>query len=240
MQKKSYKVLAYLCEQRPDFLDPHFQEVVEALLAAAPASLSAAKRNRLRCLKAAVLAMARPGGPAVQAGDGASSSSRDEATKQVGAGRCCCAGGNRVTCSVRHVPRGVVCGVMTLAAARSCPTSQQRTLHDECFQWALSWPAGAGFQCPQRLTHRLLVLVASAWVQMVALMVSEIILSVKERNKQTRATAFELLVQIAHAMHEAEPPPAGLDQDHDMSGAGAHALAVVADSPAGPIACRHV
>jgi ribosomal RNA-processing protein 12 len=46
---------------------------------------------------------------------------------------------------------------------------------------------------------------------MVASMVSEIILCVKERNKQTRATAFELLVQIAHAMHEAEPPPPGLD-----------------------------
>lgn len=27
MQKKSYKVLAYLCEARPDFLQPHFQEV---------------------------------------------------------------------------------------------------------------------------------------------------------------------------------------------------------------------
>ena len=42
-------------------------------------------------------------------------------------------------------------------------------------------------------------------------MVSEIILCVKERNKQTRATSFELLVQIAHAMHDAEPPPPGLD-----------------------------
>ena len=46
---------------------------------------------------------------------------------------------------------------------------------------------------------------------MVASMVSEIILCVKERNKQTRATSFELLVQIAHAMHDAEPPPPGLD-----------------------------
>lgn len=42
-------------------------------------------------------------------------------------------------------------------------------------------------------------------------MVSEIILCVKERNKQTRATSFELLVQIAHAMHDAESPPPGLD-----------------------------
>ncbi|PRW60392.1 ARM repeat superfamily [Chlorella sorokiniana] len=124
VQKKSYKVLAYLCEARPDFLQPHFQEVVDALLAAQGCALSAAKRNRLRCLKAAVLAMAQPDGPRVAAEEGAD---RAEATKQ-----------------------------------------------------------------------------------MVASMVSEIILAVKERNKQTRATAFELLVQIAHAMHEAEPPPPGL------------------------------
>ena len=54
---------------------------------------------------------------------------------------------------------------------------------------------------------------------MVASMVSEIILSVKERNKQTRATAFDLLVQIAHAMHDAEPPPVvSLRLDHAMDG----------------------
>lgn len=92
-------------------------------------------------------------------------------------------------------------------------------------------------------------------------MVSEIILAVKERNKQTRATAFELLVQarctqmrvvgwagnplrqcpelhtslyapracitralsslqIAHAMHEAEPPPPGLGLGGDAAMAG--------------------
>lgn len=27
VQKRSYKVLAYLCEARPDFLEAHFQEV---------------------------------------------------------------------------------------------------------------------------------------------------------------------------------------------------------------------
>ncbi|KAL4855011.1 RRP12-like protein [Chlorella vulgaris] len=127
VQKKCYKVLAYLCEQRPDFLQAHFQQVVSALADARAASLSAAKRNRLRCLKAVVLAMARPEGPELEAGE-EEGTSREEATKQ-----------------------------------------------------------------------------------MVASMVSEIILCVKERNKQTRATAFELLVQIAHAMHEAEPPPPGLD-----------------------------
>ena len=81
MQKKCYKVLAYVCEQRPDFRDAHFQDVLDALMAGMPSSVSAAKRNRLRCLKAAVLAMARPGGPTA-AGDDAGS--RDDATKQVG------------------------------------------------------------------------------------------------------------------------------------------------------------
>jgi ribosomal RNA-processing protein 12 len=83
VQKKCYKVLAYICEQRPDFLEAHFQDVLDALMAGMPSSVSAAKRNRLRCLKAAVLAMARPDGPMAQpAGDDAGS--RDDATKQVG------------------------------------------------------------------------------------------------------------------------------------------------------------
>ena len=78
MQKKCYKVLAHICEQRSDFLEPQFHEVLEALLAGAPASLSAAKRNRLRCLKAAILAMTRPGGPLLQ-----EASDKDDATKLV-------------------------------------------------------------------------------------------------------------------------------------------------------------
>jgi hypothetical protein len=82
VQKKCYKVLAYLCEQRPDFLQAHFQQVVSALADARAASLSAAKRNRLRCLKAVVLAMARPKGPELEAGE-EEGTSREEATKQV-------------------------------------------------------------------------------------------------------------------------------------------------------------
>lgn len=60
-------------------------------------------------------------------------------------------------------------------------------------------------------------------MQMVAGMVGEIILAVKERNKAARATAFELLVQIAHAMHEAEPPPPGLLTGFDAPMEGARA-----------------
>ncbi len=77
------QVLAYLCEARPDFFEPRFAEVVAALQEALPSSVSAAKRNRLRCLKAAVLAMARPDGPRLEGAEGAS---REEATKQVGQG----------------------------------------------------------------------------------------------------------------------------------------------------------
>lgn len=107
-------------------------------------------------------------------------------------------------------------------------------------------------------------------------MVSEIILAVKERNKQTRATAFELLVQvrctqlrvvgwagspsrqcpelhtslyapgpcithpilslqIAHAMHEAEPPPPGLGLGGDAAmaedGEAAAAFEVLPNMP---------
>ena len=84
MQKKCYKVLAYVCEQRHDFLEVNFQDVVDALLAGMASSLSAAKRNRLRCLKAAVLAMARPDGPALSGPNlDETAGSRDEATKQV-------------------------------------------------------------------------------------------------------------------------------------------------------------
>lgn len=36
---------------------------------------------------------------------------------------------------------------------------------------------------------------------------SEIVLCVKEVNQKTRAAAYGLLVELARAMHEADPPP---------------------------------
>ena len=211
-------------------------QVVDALLAAQGASLSAAKRNRLRCLKAAVLAMARPDGPRAAAEAGAS---REEATKQVG-----CAGGwagegplsPGAASNWDHRGQGCI-GQRDAWTARHAPRGARRPITPR------PWPGTLSPPC-----H----------VQLVAGMVSEIILAVKERNKQTRATAFELLVQvrpwgpaccsrcccwagswpcfpwqgskaggggrltfaalhppstpaqIAHAMHEAEPPPPGL------------------------------
>jgi hypothetical protein len=53
LQKKSYKVLAYICERRPAYLRAHLQELLELLLAGAAAGLSAAKRYRLRWASAA-------------------------------------------------------------------------------------------------------------------------------------------------------------------------------------------
>lgn len=42
--------------------------------------------------------------------------------------------------------------------------------------------------------------------QVVASLVGEIILCVKESNKKTRVAAYGLLVEIGHALHEAQPP----------------------------------
>lgn len=55
-------------------------------------------------------------------------------------------------------------------------------------------------------------------------MVSEIILCVKEVNQKTRSAAYELLVSLAHAMHQEHPPPFVLPgQDVEM---GKHLLHV--------------
>ncbi len=42
--------------------------------------------------------------------------------------------------------------------------------------------------------------------QVVATLVSEIVLCVKEVNQKTRAAAYGLLVDLGQAMHEAGPP----------------------------------
>jgi len=61
VQKRAYRLLAYVCGERPDFAAAHLAEVLEALLAGVATSLSAAKRYRLRCLQAG--APGRPAGP---------------------------------------------------------------------------------------------------------------------------------------------------------------------------------
>lgn len=51
MQKRAYKILAFICAARHDFTLPHLKEVLEMLLSGVTSSLSAAKRYRLQCLQ---------------------------------------------------------------------------------------------------------------------------------------------------------------------------------------------
>ena len=98
----------------------------------------------------------------------------------------------------------------------------------ECRWWAfLLGPSGAAHICYNFRAFCFLrrqfqgLLFA---MQVVASMVSEIILCVKEVNQKTRAAAYELLISLAHAMHQEHPPPlAALDQDDPM-GKGVHPL----------------
>ncbi len=91
VQKKAYKVLAYICEHRPDFLLPHFGEVLAELQAGVTSSMSAAKRFRLRCLKAVILLLEGPqgsqllGGAVTNGGEGADGPEH----QQVGPGVTC-------------------------------------------------------------------------------------------------------------------------------------------------------
>ena len=48
------------------------------------------------------------------------------------------------------------------------------------------------------------------------MLVSEIVLCIKEVNKRTRIAAYELLVGLARAMHEDSPPAAAIDYDASM------------------------
>lgn len=53
-------------------------------------------------------------------------------------------------------------------------------------------------------------------LQLVATLVAEIILCCKEVNTKTRAAAYELLIDIAHAMHTARPPPDTIPEEETM------------------------
>ena len=53
-------------------------------------------------------------------------------------------------------------------------------------------------------------------LQVVSLLVGEIILCIKEVNKKTRVAAYELLVSLAKAMHEDDPPTLNLPVDDSM------------------------
>jgi hypothetical protein len=55
VQKRAYKLLAYILEERQDFALTHFQEILDSLLLGVASSMSAAKRYRLRCLQVRVV-----------------------------------------------------------------------------------------------------------------------------------------------------------------------------------------
>jgi ribosomal RNA-processing protein 12 len=144
IQKKSYKIIAYLCESRQDFVHPHFTDVLGVLLQGTGTAVSAAKRYRLRCLKASILEL--------------------------------------VTWEGDELDLSSVPGIEeAVAMSSSCAADGARLV--------------------------------------ITPMVTEIILCVKEANKRTRASAFDLLIEVATAMHEAEPPTISMDDGDEEEGA---------------------
>lgn len=132
LQKKGYKIMAYILESRADITQPQFQQLIEWLLLNVTTSLSAAKRYRLRCIKEALLLLIQPDGLPV-----------------------------------------------------SLPSRADHDIKGEEKDQDRKTKARA----------------------VVAEMVGEIILCLKEANKKTRAAAYELLVDLARAMQIADPPP---------------------------------
>jgi hypothetical protein len=59
-------------------------------------------------------------------------------------------------------------------------------------------------------------------LQVVGSLLSELILGVKEANKKTRAVAYQLLVEVAGRMHEAEPPSTDMDPEAPGECAAVH------------------
>ena len=180
-----------MCEQRPDFIGGAgggLSAAWEALVGASGSANSAARRFRLRCLKAVVLLLldekteidALLSAPADN--DGASPNERRQ---QV----CSC-----TTPTAKHV----------CASASNSQWSEimltMLTIAKRCRQ-AIICMLTPDLQC-------LILNPPSPALQLVAQLVAEIILCCKEVNTKTRATAFELLVEVGHAMHAARPPPA--------------------------------
>lgn len=164
IQKKSYKIIAYLCESRQDFVLPHFADVLRILLEGTGTAVSAAKRYRLRCLKASILELVTWEGEALD-------------------------------------------------------LSSLPGLHNDGGNF--KYGVGAGGSSGARLV--------------ITPMVTEIILCVKEANKRTRAAAFDLLIEVATAMHEAEPPTINVNDNDDeelaasasAQGGGLHSLVTI-------------
>ena len=85
MQKKAYKLIAYICQHRPDFLKDNCQDVTDCLLAGVVTSMSAAKRYRLRCLKALILLLQSDEAPEIHMPQSMPDAGQTETRQQVGA-----------------------------------------------------------------------------------------------------------------------------------------------------------
>ncbi|DBA66455.1 TPA: hypothetical protein ACH3X2_002431 [Trebouxia sp. C0005] len=82
-QKKAYKLVAYICEHRPDFLRAHCQDMTDCLLAGVVTSMSAAKRYRLRCLKALILLLQSNDAPEIHMAQALQDAGQTETRQQV-------------------------------------------------------------------------------------------------------------------------------------------------------------
>lgn len=131
IQKKSYKILHYIIEDRADFSDIELQGILSVLLDGSKTALSASRGFRIRCLKAAILKLIFYTGEELDV--------------------------------------------------------EQIVLE-------------TGFEIDQDISNS----VDNARLLMMP-MLSEIILSVKESNKKTRAAAFDLLIEVGHAMDSSDP-----------------------------------
>lgn len=87
-QKKAYKLVAYICEHRPDFLRAHCQDMTDCLLAGVVTSMSAAKRYRLRCLKALILLLQSNDAPEIHMAQTLQDAGQTETRQQVNSSAC--------------------------------------------------------------------------------------------------------------------------------------------------------
>lgn len=137
IQKKGYKLMAYLLEARQTFVAAHLTEVLQLLVGeGAKVCVSAARRFRLRCVSALVYLLS----------------------------------------SLETLPSGVVLPEDTAAAA------------------GMGEDADADAEAtPETALHAV-----------VSKLVAEIVLCVKEANKRTRTSAYELLVELGHRFVQME------------------------------------
>lgn len=134
IQKKCYKILLYLIEDRCDFMNENFENIVIILLQGSKTSISASRGFRIKCLKAVILNLME---------------------------------GKAAQIDVKKL--------------------------EEFTEFALEYGSGSDNDLADKA--RIIMMP----------MVSEIVLSIKESNKKTRAAAFDLIVDVAKEMDRLDP-----------------------------------